>query len=89
MRRWRTAAALTAGVAATALLTACTPTPEPVVGVAVRDGKPLIVVVSCPDYSSGASVYRTDEVLTAASPDAYAQPTWEVRRRTRHPSPRW
>lgn len=60
------AMALTVGVASLALLTACSPLDEPVVGLEMRDGKPVIVIVACPDWDAWASVYLVDELPTPA-----------------------
>lgn len=49
-----------------ATLSACTPADQPVVALAVRDGEPVGVLVTCPGSLSGVRVYRdnaTDRTL--------------------------
>lgn len=56
------------------VLAACTPAAEPIVGLAVRDGRPIAVLVTCPGRTAYLSVYRDDD--EPATGNAHVQ--WSV-----------
>ncbi|GAA1662763.1 hypothetical protein ACFQY4_17555 [Catellatospora bangladeshensis] len=59
------------------MLTACSPAPEPIVALAVRDGRPIAVLVTCGSGLSQISVYEKDRTRTATPEpgDPAATPT--------------
>jgi len=57
-------------------LSACSPADEPIVALAVRDGRPVGILVTCDGYFSRLSVYENDDGMQSSSEDILV--TWAV-----------